>query len=89
MKSKLSYDEICNLNEDLDELIIKSEKMLGYTSNGINQTIKDLLNINTKESITLAKDIISIEEDISIINNYYDDIEDDPFINLYNEDEEL
>ena len=85
-KSNIKEQEIEILKDDLDEMIEKAEKILGYVSDNTNQLVKDLLFLRTKEAITLANDIIDTQEDvIHTEEDYYgeDEIIEDPFINLY------
>jgi len=84
-------EQLDNLEEDLDELLIKSEKILGYKSENLNDIVEDLLSHNTEESTILANDIMDIEEDMIIMEEFFDDtpIEDDPFNTLYDQDEDL
>jgi hypothetical protein len=89
----LADEEINSLEEDLQELLNKSEKILGYRIDNVNQIVEDLLNFNTEVSIALAADIMDIDEDMIITKNYYmDEIDetfnDDPFNNLKDIDEE-
>lgn len=86
------YDNQMNsLEDELQELLERTEKILDYKSEDINQVVEDLLSLNTEESTALATDIIEIEEDILLVNEefyYENDQTDDPFVNLYDEDSE-
>ena len=82
--------EIETLKEDLQELIDKSEKILGYKSESVNQIVEDLLNLNIDKSNQLVIDILETENDLNILYNYREEIiTDNPFNTLYNEDEDL
>lgn len=87
---KLVDDEICSLEDELEELLDKSEKILGYKSYDINQIVNDLFHKNTDISITLATDILDVKDEMIIISEKYsdDEFEDDPFDNLKDEDED-
>ena len=91
-KYENSDNQIDNLEEQLDELISKSEKILGYNSENVNQIVEDLLSTNTEEASALAADIMDLEEDLILTEEFYSDEyfedEDDPFSNLYDEDTE-
>lgn len=89
--SELFNSELDNLEEQLQELFDKSEKILGYKSEGINETVKKLLYLNTKESKELANDILEIENDIISTEEFFteEDSNDDPFLTLYDEDEDF
>lgn len=89
-KSELIDDQITSLQDELQELLEKAESLLNYKSEDINQIIEDLLSLNSDESIAIATDIMDIEEDMIITEEYYSETEllDDPFINLYDEDSE-
>jgi hypothetical protein len=81
-----------SLEDELQELMDKAEIILEYKSDDINMIVEDLLAKNTEESITLATDIMDIEEDILVSNEdyyYEDEISDDPFNNLHDEDEDF
>ena len=81
--------EIDILQEDLQEMIDKSEKILGYKSESVNQVVNDLLILNTDKSRILANDILEIDNDINILENYQEEIfKDDPFYTLKSEDED-
>lgn len=90
-QTELLNEQINNLEEELQELLDKAEKILEYKSDDINMVVEDLLTKNTEESITLATDIMDIEEDILVSNeSYYNDQNlEDPFNNLYDEDSDL
>lgn len=91
--SEIKEQEINNLKNDLDEMIEKAEKILGYVSDNTNQLVKDLLSLRTKKSSMLANDIIDTQEEvIHMEEDYYKEeaeIVDDPFFTLYDEDSEL
>jgi len=90
--SKIKEQEIENLKCDLDEMIEKAEKIIGYVSDNTNQLVRDLLFMRTKESTILANDIMDTQEDIfRMEEDYYneDEMVDDPFFTLYDEDSEL
>ena len=90
---ELSNDTIDALEEDLQELLNKADIILGYKCESINQTIKNLLNLNTIESNILANDIMEIDIDISNMKERYEydnyETENDPFTTLYDEDSEF
>jgi len=91
---ELFNDPIDNLEEDLQELLDKADKILNYNkSENISQTVRDLLIFNTIESNILANDIMDVEADIINIREKYEDddyeTENDPFTTLYDEDSEL
>mgnify|MGYP001769834972 CR=1 FL=1 len=81
-------EELLILEENLQEFLDKSEKILDSKS-GINETLQNLFILNTKESISLANDIIATQDDIKEIETYYNKLEDNPFNYLYDEDSEL
>lgn len=81
-------EELLILEENLQEFLDKSEKILDSKS-GINETLQNLFILNTKESISLANDIIATQDDIKEIETYYNELEDNPFNYLYDEDSEL
>jgi hypothetical protein len=88
-ESQLFDNQMNSLEDELQELMDKAELILEYKSGDINMIVEDLLSKNTEESITLATDIMDIEEDILVSNEnfYYEDENiDDPFNNLYDED---
>jgi len=87
-----NYDEIFELEDQLCELLNRAEKILGYRSEDVNQVVEDLLSLNGDVSDTLATDIMDIEEEMIIIEDFYFDdsnLDDDPFFNLYDEDSDL
>jgi hypothetical protein len=91
-ESQLFDNQMNSLEDELQELMDKAEVILEYKSDDINLIVEDLLAKNTEESITLATDIMDIEEDILVSNEdyyYEDEISDDPFNNLYDEDEDI
>jgi hypothetical protein len=89
-EGKLYDEQINSLQEELEELLVKAEKILDYKSEDINEVVEKLLILNTEESDTLAADIISIEDDMIITEEYYSEIEsEDPFTNLYDQDSDL
>ena len=82
--------EIETLKEDLQEMLDKSEIILGYKSGGTDQIMEDLLNLNIDKSNQLVIDILETENDLNILYNYREEIiTDNPFNTLYNEDEDL
>lgn len=89
-ESELFDEQMNNLEDELQELLDKAEIVLGYKLEDINQIAEDLLSKNTEESIDLATNILDIEEDMIITEEYFYENEsiDDPFINLYDEDSE-
>ncbi len=89
-ESRLFDEQIYTLEEDLQELLDKSEKILGYKPDSINQAVENLLTLNTNIGDSLAADIISIEEDMIVTDEYYSEEENEnPFDTLYDEDVEL
>lgn len=90
MKNELFNEQINNLEEDLQELLEKAEKILGFKTEGINTTVKELLKLDDQNASILASDILDIEDDIIKTEEYYIEEEiDDPFNSLYDEDQEL
>lgn len=91
-ESKLINDQMVDLEEELQVLLNEAEKILDYQSEDINEIVEDLLSLNTEESISLATNIMEIEEDILLTEEYYFDVNEedieDPFDNLYDEDSE-
>jgi uncharacterized protein (UPF0147 family) len=83
-----SYDyQLEILENDLDEMLLKADKITKNKTN-VSKTIKELLRINTKESVILANDIIDILDDIKIIQDKDIDYDmEDPFTTLQNDDE--
>jgi hypothetical protein len=89
-EGKLYDEQIYSLQEELEELLVKAEKILDYKSEDINEVVEKLLILNTEESDELAADIISIEEDMIITEEYYSEIDsENPFNNLYDQDSDL
>lgn len=90
-ESELFDIQINNLEEELQELLDKAEKILGYKADDVNMVVEDLLTLNSEEANTLATDIMDLEEDMILTEEYYADYEekDDPFLNLYDQDEDL
>jgi len=90
-ESELFDDQMNNLEDELQELLNKAEIVLGYKSENINQIVEDLLSKNTENCIYLATNIMDIEEDMIITEEYFyeNDSVDDSFINLYDEDSDL
>ena len=87
--TKLFNEQITNLEDDLQELLEKAEIIIGYKTDGIRETVNELMSLNTQKSVVLATDILDIEEDIIRTEEYEDEEEyDDPFTTLYNEDED-
>lgn len=87
---KLCDEQIGNLEEELQELLRKAEKILDHKVEDINHVIEDLLILDTDESDILVTDIMDIEEDMIITEEYYSEFEEDnPFNNLYDQDEDL
>lgn len=84
---KTFNEELLILDENLQEFLDKSEKIL-CSKSGINETLQNLFILNTEESISLANDIIATQDDIKEIEDY-EEFEDDPFSYLYDEDSEL
>jgi len=87
-ESELFDDQINNLEEELQELLDSAEKILGYKADDVNMVVEDLLTLGSEEATTLAADIMDIEEDMIVTEEYYTDVDnkDDPFNNLYDED---
>ncbi len=87
-ESELFDIQINNLEEELQELLDKAEKILGYKADDVNMVVEDLLTLNSEEANTLATDIMDLEEDMILTEEYYADYEekDDPFLNLYDSD---
>ena len=86
-ESELFNDQINSLEEELQELLDRAEKLLGYKTEDINQVVEDLLSLNTNQADALASDIMDIEEDMVITEEYYTEIDsDDPFTSLYDQD---
>lgn len=79
---------INNLEEDLQEFLSDAEKILGYETEGINNTVNDLLSLNTNVSVELARDILDVENDITLTEEFLTE-EDDPFNSLFDEDNEF
>ena len=72
------------------ELLEDAEKLLGYKTEGIKETVNELLKLNKSNATILASDSLDIEEDIIRTEDYYEDYDDDdPFTTLYDEDQEL
>ena len=90
-ESQLFDNQMNSLEDELQELMDRAEIILEYKSDDINLIVEDLLAKNTEESITLAINIMNIEEDILVSNEdyYEDEISDDPFNNLYDEDNDI
>ena len=84
-------DEILtnNLEEDLQEFLNDAEKILGYETEGLNDTVNNLLSLNTNDSIELARDILDVENDITLTEEFFTEDVDDPFNNLFDEDNEF
>lgn len=83
----MKNEQLNDLEEELRELLTKAEKVLGYEADDINQVVEDLLSLNKEESDVLAADIIDIQEDMIITEEYYDENEnEDPFNTLYDQD---
>jgi len=80
--------EIETLKEDLQEMLDKSEIILGYKSGGIDQIMEDLLKLNTDKSNLLSNDIFEIQTDLNILNNYIEE-RDNPFNTLRDEEEDF
>lgn len=83
--------QINNLEDELQELLEKAEKILGYKADDVNMVVEDLLTLNSDDATALATDIMDIEDDMIVTEEYYSDIDekDDPFVNLYDQDEDL
>jgi hypothetical protein len=80
-------EQLDNLEEELQELLARAEKFLGYQADDINHIVEDLLSLNKDEADILAADIMSIEEDMIIVEGYYEEDEnEDPFNTLYDQD---
>lgn len=78
--------QLYDLDNDLERLIVRGQHMLSQETDNI---VEDLILLNTKESKELATDIIDIQNEICSLNELYDQTKyDEPFIALYNEDEE-
>ena len=90
-ESELFDDQINSLEDELQELLDNAEKILGYKADDVNMVVEDLLTLGSEEATTLAADIMDIEEDMIVTEEYYteDDNKDDPFNNLYDEDSDL
>lgn len=90
-KSDFFDQQISILEEDLQEMLINAEKIIKRKFKGTNEIIEDLILINTKQSKMLASDIIDIRAEMLGLEEekYYKPDTDSPFIELYNEDDEL
>lgn len=84
------YDsEIDSLEEQLDEFLNDAKKFLGEVGT-VEDTIKELLLLDTSNSKELAKYILDTQNEIQNILDSYNDSEenDDPFLYLRNDDDE-
>lgn len=84
-------DEICCLEEQLDEFLKDANKIIGYEIGSIEETIKKLFSLNIPKSIQLANDILDTQHEI---NNLLESRnikirDDDPFLYLKNDDDEI
>jgi hypothetical protein len=85
-----NYSEIESLEEQLDEFIKDSKKIIGYKIGSVKEIIKALQLINTPKSIQLSKDILDTQIELDNLLNYNEpNEENNPFLSLYNEDDEL
>jgi DNA-directed RNA polymerase subunit F len=87
-KSELFDEQISNLEEELNEILRKAEKILGHKAEDINETVEELLSLNNDEAEILAADIVDIEDDMIVTEENYEETIEEPFNNLYNEDED-
>lgn len=87
---KFVDDELDCLNQQLEELLGKSEKILGYKSYDIDDVVNNLYHQKNNLATSLANDILDNRDEFaSISENYLDnDTEDNPFNNLKDEDED-
>jgi len=82
--------EMNELQDEFDEMLLDAEKMLGYKIEGLNDTINELIYLNTKESKELANDILDVQDEISkMAETFTYKNEEDPFSTLYDEDNEF
>lgn len=79
MKKMNDVKEIDNLEDELQEFLNDAEKVLGYKTEGINDTINDLMSFNTKNSIELTKDILDVENDLILTEEFFTEEDDDSF----------
>ena len=90
-KSDFFDQQIYTLEEDLQEMLIKAEKLIKKRFKGTNEIVEDLMLLNTKQSKMLASDIIDTRTEMLSLEEekYYVPDIDSPYIELYNEDDEL
>lgn len=90
-KSDFFDQQIYTLEEDLQEMLIKAEKLIKRRFKGTSEIVQDLMLLNTKQSKMLASDIIDIRTEMLSLEEekYYEPDMDSPYIELYNEDDEL
>lgn len=65
-------DELYNLDEQLDELLDKSEIILGYKSYNINEVVNDLYHNKDDISKSLAIDILDNRDEYFLISENYE-----------------
>ena len=82
----LKEDEISDLNVDFNELLDKAELILGYHVDDIDTIIELLLLVDTEEADRVVQDIIDVQD--AILNNVDTTIDNGPFNNLKDDDEE-
>ena len=84
-------NQIDDLENELDTFLNNAQSILGYEPEGINDTINELLYKNTSDSKSLANDMMEVLDDISLTEEFFSEeiSKDDPFSNLYNEDDDF
>lgn len=84
-------DEMCCLEEQLDEFLKDAKKIIGYEVGTLEDTVEKLFRLDTPKSTQLANDIIDTQNEISILKSRNIKIryDDNPFLYLKNYDDEI
>ena len=89
--SELFNDQLNDLEDEMEMFLNNAEEILGYKPEGINDTINELLSKNTKNSKELVDDILDVQNDIALTEEFFteESEDDDPFSTLYTEDNDF
>jgi ElaB/YqjD/DUF883 family membrane-anchored ribosome-binding protein len=89
--SELFNDQLNDLEDEMELFLNNAEEILGYKPEGINDTINELLSKNTKNSKELVDDILDVQNDIALTEEFFteESEDDDPFSTLYTEDNDF